>query len=193
MPSVNPFRVTRFVTFRRGSTQGSPCSSVWQNGDAALAIRSELDADRAGALFVADGRLEAVDAARGGIGRDDMLLEPLQLRGVLGRQGPPLSGRAGFAAERAELDAKAALGSRAATAGALAAPGAANTAFGAAAACSCGESSRSPQVWLPRPRRGAAPRPRPAGARPSVWPPVAKPSVLPAALLQQAGRATRVA
>ena len=69
--------MTRFVTFRRHGTQGSPCSSVWQNGDAGLAVFFELIADGTGTTFVADRRLEAVDAARAGIGWNDMLLEPL--------------------------------------------------------------------------------------------------------------------
>jgi len=77
MPSVNQFQVTGFVTFRLSSTQAAPCSSVWQNGDAALTIRSQLNADRSGAGFVAHRRLEPVDAARGGIGGYDVLLQPL--------------------------------------------------------------------------------------------------------------------
>ena len=112
MPSVNPYQVTRFVTFRRSATQGSPCSSVWQNGDAGLTMLAELIADCAGATFVADGRLKSVDAARGGIGWHHVLVEPLELRGVLGAQGAPLGGSASFAAEGAELDAEAAVGSR---------------------------------------------------------------------------------
>jgi hypothetical protein len=82
---VNSLQVTRFVTFRRSSTQTAPCSSVWQNGDAGLAMLPELVADRPGTPFVADGRLKSVDAARGGIGWHNMLLQPLQLRSVLGR------------------------------------------------------------------------------------------------------------
>ena len=109
---MNPFQVTRFVTFRRSATQASPCSSVWQNGDAGLTVLTELIADRAGTTFVADGRLETVDAARGGIGWHDVLLEPLQLGGVLGAQGAPLSRSASLAAEGAELDAEAGLGGR---------------------------------------------------------------------------------
>jgi hypothetical protein len=58
---------------------------VWQNGDAGLSICPQLNADCAGAIFGADGRLETVNAARGGIGWHDMLLEPLELRGVFGR------------------------------------------------------------------------------------------------------------
>ena len=73
---------------------------------------AELIADCAGATFVTNGRLESVDAARGGAGWHDVLREALQLRGVLGAQGAPLGGSAGFAAEGAELDAKATFGSR---------------------------------------------------------------------------------
>ena len=73
---------------------------------------AELIADCAGATFVTDGRLESVDAARGRIGWHDVLLEPLQLRGVLSAQGAPLGGGAGFAAEGAQLDAEATFGSR---------------------------------------------------------------------------------
>jgi hypothetical protein len=36
---------------------------VWQNGDAVLAVAFQLFADTAGTTFVADGRLQAVDAA----------------------------------------------------------------------------------------------------------------------------------
>ena len=106
---MNRYRVTRFVTFRRGSTQASPCSSVWQNGDAGLAVLFELIADGAGTTFVADGCLEAVDAARAGISRNNMLLKPLQLGGVPGSQDLPLSGGAGFVGVGAQLNAKAAL------------------------------------------------------------------------------------
>ena len=69
----------------------------------------ELIADGAGTTFVADGRLQTVDAARAGIGRDDMLLEPLQLGGVPGSQNSPLSGGAGFVGVGPQLNAKAAL------------------------------------------------------------------------------------
>jgi hypothetical protein len=41
---------------------------VWQNGDAGLTVFFELIADGTGTTFVADGRLEAKDAARGSIG-----------------------------------------------------------------------------------------------------------------------------
>jgi hypothetical protein len=102
---VTGFQVTRFVTLRLSSTRAAPCSSVWQNGDAGLTICPELNADRACSTFVADGRLEAVDAARAGIGGDDMLLQPPELGSVLGAQSAPLSGGVGFAAERAQLDA----------------------------------------------------------------------------------------
>ena len=103
------YQVTRFVTFRRGATQASPCSSVWQNGDAGLAVFLQLIADGAGTTFVADGCLEAIDAASAGIGRDDMLLEPLQLGGVPRSQGSPLSGGAGFVGVGTQLNAEAAL------------------------------------------------------------------------------------
>ena len=93
---MNRYQVTRFVTFRRRATQASPCSSVWQNGDAGLAVFLQLIADGAGTTLVAHGCLEVVDAPRGGIGRDDVLLESLQLRGVPRSQGSPLSGGAGF-------------------------------------------------------------------------------------------------
>ena len=106
---MNCYRVTGFVTFRRVGTQASPCSSVWQNCDAGLAVFFELIADGPGTPFVADGCLEAVNAARAGIGRHDMLLEPLQLGGVPGSQNLPLSGGAGFVGVGAELNAKAAL------------------------------------------------------------------------------------
>ena len=106
---MNCYQVTGFVTFRRGTTQASPCSSVWQNGDAGLAVLFELIADGPGTTFVADGGLEAVDAAGAGIGRDDVLLEPLQLGGVLGSQGSPLSGGAGFVGVGAQLNAEATL------------------------------------------------------------------------------------
>ena len=69
----------------------------------------ELIADGAGTTFVADGCLEAVDAARAGISRDDMLLKPLQLGGVPGSQDSPLSGGAGFVGVGTQLNAKAAL------------------------------------------------------------------------------------
>ena len=69
----------------------------------------ELLADGPGTTFVADGRLEAVDAARAGIGWNDMLLETLQLRGVPGGQDSPLSGSTGFVGVGAQLDAEAAL------------------------------------------------------------------------------------
>ncbi len=100
------FRVTRIVTFRPDATQASPCSSVWQNGDAGLTVLSELVADRAGTPLVADGRLESVDAARGGIGGDNVLLQTSQLLGVLGAQGAPLGGGARFTAEGAQLDSE---------------------------------------------------------------------------------------
>jgi hypothetical protein len=106
---VNYYQVTRFVTFRRGSTEASPCSSVWQNGDAGLAVFFQLIADGAGTTFVADGRLQAVDAARARIGGDNMLLEPLQLGSVSGSQNAPLSGGAGFVGVGAQLNAKAPL------------------------------------------------------------------------------------
>ena len=106
---MNHYQVTRFVTFRRGATQASPCSSVWQNGDAGLAVFFQLIADGPGATFVTDGCLEAIDAARTGIGWDDMLLEPLQLGGVFGSQSSPLSGGAGFVGVGTQLNAKAAL------------------------------------------------------------------------------------
>ena len=106
---MNWFQVTGFVTFRRDATQASPCSSVWQNGDAGLTVLFELIADGAGTTFVADGCLEAVDAARAGISRDDMLLKPLQLGGVPGSQDSPLSGGAGFVGVGTQLNAKAAL------------------------------------------------------------------------------------
>ena len=106
---MNRYQVTRFVTFRRGATQASPCSSVWQNGDAGLAVFLQLLADGPGTTFVADSCLEPVDAARGGIGRDDVLLEPLQLRGIPGSQGSPLSGGAGFVGVGTQLNAEAAL------------------------------------------------------------------------------------
>ena len=106
---MNRYQVTRFVTFRRDGTQASPCSSVWQNGDAGLTVLFELIADGAGTTFVADGCLEAVDAARAGIGRDNALLEPLQLGGVPGSQDAPLSGGAGFVGVGAQLNAKATL------------------------------------------------------------------------------------
>ena len=69
----------------------------------------ELIADGAGTTFVADDCLEAVDAASAGIGRDNALLEPLQLGGVPGGQDSPLSGGAGFVGVGTELNAKAAL------------------------------------------------------------------------------------
>ena len=69
----------------------------------------QLIANGAGTTFVADGCLEAINAARAGIGRDDMLLEPLQLGGVFGSQSSPLSGGAGFVGVGPQLNAKAAL------------------------------------------------------------------------------------
>ena len=101
--------MTGFVTFRRSRTQAEPCSSVWQNGDAGLAVLFELIADGPGTTFVADGRLQAVDATSAGIRRDHMLLKPLQLRGVPGSQNSPLGGGAGFVRIRAKLNAEAAL------------------------------------------------------------------------------------
>ena len=106
---MNWFQVTGFVTFRRDATQASPCSSVWQNGDAGLTVLFELIADGAGTTFVADGCLEAVDAARAGISRNNMLPKPLQLGGVPGSQDLPLSGGAGFVGVGTQLNAKAAL------------------------------------------------------------------------------------
>ena len=100
--------MTKFVTFRRRGTQAEPCSSVWQNGDAGLAVFFELIADGSGTTLVADCGLESVDAARGGIGWDDMLLEPLQLRGVPGAQNPPLGGGAAFVGVSAQLNAETA-------------------------------------------------------------------------------------
>jgi hypothetical protein len=91
--------VTRIVTFRRWGTQASPCSSVWQNGDAGLATSSEQIADRTGFTLVADGRLEAVDAASGRIGGDDVLLQPLEFGGVARGQEAPFGGGAGLCAE----------------------------------------------------------------------------------------------
>ena len=69
----------------------------------------ELIADGAGTTFVADGRLQTVDAARAGIGRDNVLLQSLQLGGVPGSQDAPLSGGAGFVGVGTQLNAKAAL------------------------------------------------------------------------------------
>ena len=87
---MNCYQVTRFVTFRRSGTQASPCSSVWQNGDAGLAMLSQRAADRTSSSFIADGRLKAVDAAGGCDGGYDMLLKPLKVCGVSGRQEAPL-------------------------------------------------------------------------------------------------------
>ena len=61
----------------------------------------QLIADDAGATFVADGRLQAVDAAGSRIRWYDMLLESLQFGGVPGCQGVPLGGGAGFGGEGA--------------------------------------------------------------------------------------------
>lgn len=82
---------------------------MWQNGDAGLAVFFELIADGPGTTFVADGCLQAIEAARAGIGRNDMLLEPLQLRSVPGGQDPPLGRGAGFVGVGAQLNPEAAL------------------------------------------------------------------------------------
>ena len=100
--------MTKIVTFRRRGTQAAPCSSVWQNGDAGLAVFFELVTDGSGTTFIADCGLEPVDATRAGISWHDMLLEPLQLRGVPGGQDSPLGGGAGFVGVGAQLNAKAA-------------------------------------------------------------------------------------
>ena len=94
-----PYQVTRIVTFRLHCTQASPCSSVWQNGDAGLAALSELIADAAGAPFVPDARLQAVDTPGRRISGYHLLLEPLQLGGVLRGQGSPLCRGAAFRGE----------------------------------------------------------------------------------------------
>jgi hypothetical protein len=70
---VNPFRVTRIVSFRHSGTQTSPCSSVWQNGDAGLAVLPKGVADGTGSALVANSRLEAVNATRGRIRGYDVL------------------------------------------------------------------------------------------------------------------------
>ena len=93
--------MTEIVTFRPATTQASPCSSVWQNGDAGLAMLSQRAADRTSSTFIADGRLKAVDAAGGCDGGYDMLLKPLKVRGVSGRQEAPFGIGACFGAEGA--------------------------------------------------------------------------------------------
>ena len=77
--------MTRIVRFRPPATQASPCSSVWQNGDAGLTVLSQGIADRAGSGFVTNDRLEAVDAARGRIGGYEVFLQALEVGGELGR------------------------------------------------------------------------------------------------------------
>jgi hypothetical protein len=72
-PECEPFRVTRIVSFRRPGTWASPSSSVWQNGDAGLAVLPKGVADGTGSALVANSRLEAVDATRGCIRGYDVL------------------------------------------------------------------------------------------------------------------------
>jgi hypothetical protein len=74
---------------------------VWQNGDAGLTVLSQGIADGPGSGFVANDRLEAVDAARGRIGGYQVLLQALEVGGELGRQDAPFGVGACFGAEGA--------------------------------------------------------------------------------------------
>ena len=51
---------------------------------------SQRVADRTSSTFIADGRLKAVYASGGRVGGYDVLLEPLKVCGVAGRQEAPL-------------------------------------------------------------------------------------------------------
>jgi hypothetical protein len=93
--------MTKIVTFRRWDTPASPCSSVWQNGDAGLTVLSQGIADAASPGLVTNDRLETVDAARGGIGGHQVFLQALEFGGELGRQEPPFVVGACFGAEGA--------------------------------------------------------------------------------------------
>jgi hypothetical protein len=74
---------------------------VWQNSDAGLTVLSQGIAYRAGSGFVANDRLEAVDAARGRIGGYQVFLQALEVGGELGRQEAPFGVGACLGAEGA--------------------------------------------------------------------------------------------
>jgi hypothetical protein len=62
---------------------------------------SQRVAKSTSSTFIADGRLKAVYAAGGRVGGYDMLLKPLKVRGVSGRQEAPFVVGACFGAEGA--------------------------------------------------------------------------------------------